>query len=211
LKARRDIEDEPGARAGDTIGKSTAPLEIRPIEPGDKAILTAVFEQSSDESRYRRFLGPRGNLSRTELHYLTEVDHHDHEALMALDPVTGNGVGVARYVRDRERPDSAEIAVAVVERWQGRGVGKVLLHRLAGRASEEGVGRFTALMLVDNKPMAHLLEDLGAAQVVSRDQGAVELAVDLSQRSTRPPPLSPPPLRSTEPEGASDRASPSHD
>ena len=163
------------------------PIEIRPIESHDKGGLAAALEQSSGEAIYRRFLGPHGPLSAAELRYLTEVDHHDHEALVAIDPESGHSVGVARYIRDRERRDSAEIAVSVLETWQGRGVGKALLHRLADRAREEGISRFTALMLAHNRPMRQLLADLGATRVLSTGAGAVELAVDLlrDQPSTR--------------------------
>jgi hypothetical protein len=59
--------------------------------------------------------------------------------LLAVDPDGGQSVGVARYVRDHERRDSAEIAVSVLEPWQGRGVGQALLHRLAHRARDEGI------------------------------------------------------------------------
>jgi GNAT superfamily N-acetyltransferase len=88
-------------------------------------------------------------------------------------------VGVARYVRDPKRRDSAEVAFAVLESWQGRGVGKALMRRLADRARAEGVTRFTALMLAHNSPMRHLLADLGPTRGLSRDMGAVELVVDL--------------------------------
>lgn len=90
-------------------------VEIRPIEPSDKASLADAVEQSSQEAIYRRFLSPHGRLTASELRYLTEVDHSDHEALMAVDRASGRGVGVARYVRDRERPECAEIAVSVLE------------------------------------------------------------------------------------------------
>ena len=110
-----------------TEPKLAAELEIRPIEPGDKAALAAAVDQSSDEAIYRRFLNPHGRLTATELRYLTEVDHRDHEALIALDPASNEGVGVARYVRDPERGDSAEIAVAVLRTvagpWGGQGAG----------------------------------------------------------------------------------------
>jgi GNAT superfamily N-acetyltransferase len=158
---------------------SDTELEIRPIEPGDKAALAAAVDQSSDEAVYRRFLNPHGRLTASELRYLTEVDHRDHEALLAVDPGSSKSVGVARYVRDHERRDRAEIAVAVLETWQGRGVGKALLHRLADRARDEGITQFTALMLSDNRPMRRLLADLGTTRLLSSEAGAVELAVDL--------------------------------
>jgi GNAT superfamily N-acetyltransferase len=154
-------------------------LQLRPVEPGDKSALAAALAQSSSEAIYRRFLGPHGPFSAAELRYLTEVDHHDHEALLAIDPASGRSVGVARYVRDAKRRDSAEVAFAVLEAWQGRGVGKLLIRGLADRARAEGITRFTALMLAHNSPMRHLLAELGPPRVLSRDGSAVELAVDL--------------------------------
>ena len=162
-------------------------IEIRPIEPGDKAALAAAVEQSSDAAVYRRFLNPHGRLTAAELRYLTEVDHRDHEALLAIDPRSGKSVGVARYIRDQQRGDTAEIAVAVLESWQGRGVGKGLLHGLANRARDEGITQFTALMLSNNRPMRRLLADLGTTRLVSSGAGAVELVVDLlPSRSATP-------------------------
>jgi protein lysine acetyltransferase len=174
------------------VGLSGAPdsirLEIRPIEAGDKADLASAIEQSSGEAVYRRFLSPHGPLTAAELRYLTEVDHHDHEAVVAVDPESGRSIAVARYIRDRERRESAEIAVSVLESWQGRGVGKALMRGLADRAREEGITRFTALMLAHNRPMRQLLADLGPTRVLSTEAGAVELAVDLSreQLTARP-------------------------
>src|SRR5437879_2699205 len=81
-----------------------------------------------------------------KLRYCTDTDHHDHEALGALDQTEGRGVGVARYVRDAADPHSAEIAVTIVDDWQGRGLGTELLAQLSGRARAEGIRRFTALV-----------------------------------------------------------------
>jgi RimJ/RimL family protein N-acetyltransferase len=156
-----------------------APLVVRPIEPGDKDALAAAFERLSPESRYRRFLAPQDRLTTAQLRYLTDVDHRDHEALVAVDTGTGDGVGVARYVRDRVRPDSAEVAVAVADAWQGKGIGTELLHRLADRARQEGIERFTALVLADNDAIRHLLDELGVVRTVDQAAGCVELAVDL--------------------------------
>jgi hypothetical protein len=66
---------------------------IRPIRPEDREELAAGMERLSPESRYRRFFTPTSGLTASELSYLTEVDHHDHEALVALDPATDHGIG----------------------------------------------------------------------------------------------------------------------
>ena len=67
-------------------------LLIRPIEPADRERVAAGFERLSPESRYRRFFSPLPELSGRQLDYLTRVDHHDHEALVALDADSGEGV-----------------------------------------------------------------------------------------------------------------------
>src|SRR3954468_16808620 len=121
-----------------TVPGASAHGAIRPIEPGDKPLLRALGETSSADFGYRRFLGPRGPFTAGELRYLTEVDHRDHEALVAIDPVTGGVVGVARFVRDRERPGSAEIAVIVTDAWQRHGVGSTLPSRLRPPARAAG-------------------------------------------------------------------------
>jgi hypothetical protein len=79
-------------------------VRLRQIHDSDKDLLQRGFERLGGESRYRRFLTPTAQLSEAEVRYLTEVDHHDHEAIVALDEVSGEGIGVARYVRNRERP-----------------------------------------------------------------------------------------------------------
>lgn len=154
-------------------------VEIRPIEPDDRDALAMGFDRLSEQSRYRRFLSPRGALSQAELSYLTEVDHHDHEALVAVDPKTNEGVGVARFIRSGEDPAVAELAVAVADDWQGQGVGSLLTGELAKRAREEGVMCFTALALAENDAILGLLQDLGEVRTARAQLGTVELAVDL--------------------------------
>ncbi len=150
---------------------------IQPIRPEDKAALRRGFERLSEESRYSRFLAPMERLGPSMLAYLTEVDHHDHEALIAFDRSSGEAVGVARYVRTEGR--GAEAAVTVLDDWQGRGLGTGLTSLLAERALEEGVDRFTALLLAENKEMIALLESLGHVAVTGRESGTLEVEVPL--------------------------------
>lgn len=154
-------------------------ITIRPIEPGDRELLVEGMKRLTPESRYRRFLSPTTELSAAQLRYLTEVDHHDHEALIATDRATGVGVGVARFVRSEDDPAVAELAVAVTDDWQGRGVGTALLRSLTDRAREEGVERFSATVLEQNRPILELLERLGPVELHAREAGAVELEVEL--------------------------------
>ena len=160
-------------------------LQIRPIAPGDKQALADGFGRLSEQSRYRRFLAPHGSLSEAELRYFTEVDHHDHEALVAIDPTTGEGVGIARYVRSVSDPKSAELAVAVVDEWQRKGVGSRLATALADRAQEEGITRFTGLVLAENEMMLNLARDLGEVRTGHQEYGTVELTVELPRKDRR--------------------------
>ncbi|MGE5407233.1 MAG: N-acetyltransferase family protein, partial [Syntrophothermus sp.] len=152
---------------------------IRPIRQQDKALLLDGFRRLTPRSRYRRFFSPMKELGAREVRYLTEVDHRVHEALVATDPSGGEGLGVARFIRSDSDPRSAEVAVAVVDTWQGRGLGTALLEALAARAREEGVERFTASVLADNSPMLELLRGLGDTEVLDREGGVLELRIEL--------------------------------
>jgi GNAT superfamily N-acetyltransferase len=168
------------ARVRETAPDASA-LEIRPIAPADKARMVEAFERLSPESRYRRFLAAHGRLSDSELRYFTEVDHHDHEALLAIEPSSGAGVGVARYIRSAEDPTLAELAVAVVDDWQRRGVGARLTAALAERARSEGITSFSAFMLADNDLMRGVLAEIGRLRVLHSELGRVEVIVDLPE------------------------------
>jgi RimJ/RimL family protein N-acetyltransferase len=152
---------------------------VRPIKPSDEHALSDAFERLSPQSRYQRFLSPLDHLSSSMLHYFTDVDHRDHEALVACDPDTGRLLGVARFVRADDDPTVAEAAVTVADDWHGRGVGTALLHELGARAREEGIDKFTAYVLARNEEMIDLLFRLGPAEVVDREQGVVQIEAEL--------------------------------
>jgi RimJ/RimL family protein N-acetyltransferase len=156
-------------------------VEIRPIRPEDREALADGIRRMSPESRYRRFFSPVAKLSEDQLTYLTEVDHRDHEALVAIEPDTDRGIGVARFVRSESDPEVAEFAVAVADDWHARGVGTALIHRLADRAREEGIRRFSGSILEENRPMLDLADELGDVRVRDRAAGAVEIEVELPE------------------------------
>ena len=154
---------------------------VRPVQPTDAPLLLEGFaEHFSDQSRYQRFLTSKRTLSPRELAYFTDVDHDRHEAFGALDPKTGEGIGIARFVREEPGSPSAEAAVAVSDEWQGRGLGGLLLERLAARARELGVTEFTASLLTSNRAMLSLFEHLGKVDVHREDGTVLGLNVCLA-------------------------------
>lgn len=155
-----------------------ARVTLRPIAPEDKPLLAAMFERLSEESRYRRFFTTKDELSAAELDYFVGIDHQDHEAIIALEPSSGEALGVARYIRWTDDTEAAEVAVTVADDWQGRGLGRALLDRLTYRARREGVRRFSAFVQSDNQASLGLLAGVGDTQSQS-DAGVVELLIEL--------------------------------
>ena len=134
----------------------------------------------SEESLYKRFMSPVARLTESQLRYLLEVDHRDHEALLAVDEDSGEAVGVARFIR-LDDPGVAEAAIIVVDSWQGSGLGKAMLRMLAEAARDVGVERFEANVLHDNLPMLALLDSLGPRQVTRREGSSLVIEVRLPE------------------------------
>ena len=174
-----DHRPRPAARGRRVVLRDGSAVLIRPVHSADAPLLADGFTRLSPESRQMRFLTRKRELSPAELRYLTHIDHHDHEALGALNHADGRGVGIARYIRDAGDPQAAEVAVTIVDDWQGRGLGTELLAQLAGRARSEGICRFTALVAADNAAMIGLLRNM-SADLVGRDRGTVEYEITLA-------------------------------
>jgi protein lysine acetyltransferase len=135
----------------------------------------------SPRSARLRFLAPKNRLSVAELRYLTEVDHVDHYALVAVladDPTTMAGVG--RWVRDAVHPDRAEVAVVVGDRYHRQGLGTTLGIALADGARALGVGHFTATMLPENVAAQRLFAHISGRLTRRFEGGNYELVVDLA-------------------------------
>ena len=154
-------------------------VRVRQGHRSDRDLLLRGFERLSSESRYRRFLVPMAGLTDEMVRYLTEIDHHDHEAMIALDEETGEGIGVARYVRNRDRPDVAELAVTVMDDWQGKGLGTLLVEVASARARAECITTFSALMLARNEEMMDLLKRLDPVRIIDQELGTVEIEVPI--------------------------------
>ncbi len=158
-------------------------LVIRPVRPEDKVRLAEAFERLSPRSRYRRFFAPMNGLTDTMLARLTEVDYRDNFAWVALacEGDRDSLVGVARYVR-LDDPHAAEVALVVVDEYQGRGIGRLLLDALVLEAIEAGLQRFEGEVLGDNVVMRGLLAEAGAA-LNPGERGSSHFSFDLPARA----------------------------
>ncbi|GAC1522951.1 MAG: hypothetical protein NVS2B6_08430 [Thermoleophilaceae bacterium] len=166
-----DRTEEVALRDGSTV-------LVRPIARSDGDLLAVAFRRLSPTSRRRRFLTTADELTSEDISYLTDVDHRRHEALVALDPANGDALGVARYVRVPGDRESAEVAVAVIDEWQNRGIATVLLDRLTERARANGLRRYTALVSTENSVVIEALERIGAARFGLTDEGEIEYGIN---------------------------------
>jgi RimJ/RimL family protein N-acetyltransferase len=154
---------------------------IREIRPDDKERLAAGLARLSEQSVYRRFLSPKPSFSGSELRYLTEVDGHDHYALAVVPAARPDMiVGVGRWVRLREEPEAAEVAIVVADPLQGMGLGKLVARLLGDAAVRHGIRRFTADIQSQNTPALKLMRRLSQHLVEAPDGGLTRLESELA-------------------------------
>jgi acetyltransferase len=140
-------------------------VRVRPLRPTDRAIYERAVLDLSPRSRYLRFFAPIARPSERLLDQMTQTDGDRHVAYLALTADETTGVGVVRYVRTEEDPKAGEVAIAVADAWQGRGLGVQLLRQTVGRARSAGLESLTATTLGDNPGGARLLQATGFSLV----------------------------------------------
>ncbi len=138
-----------------------AEVEIRALERSDRAALASAMARLSDRTRYLRFASPKPTLSERELDALTQLDRHDSDALLAIDPLTRDVLGVARFAAFLGEAGGVDVAVTVGDRWQGRGLGSALLGRLIEGARAEGHLAVRASVLAENTRSIAMLRRAG--------------------------------------------------
>jgi RimJ/RimL family protein N-acetyltransferase len=161
---------------------TTLPSRLEPLDRGDVVTVLEVFDQLSPRSRQQRFLTAKPRLTGADLRALTDVDDHDHVALVARDE-GGHAIGIARFVRDSEEPGTAEAAVTVVDAWQGRGLGTRLARALRDRARELGITRISLVIAQDNDAAARLMHRIGGEVTrVGWDSSSMDFEIALDAR-----------------------------
>jgi GNAT superfamily N-acetyltransferase len=154
-------------------------VEIRALRPDDRADLIAAVARSSAQSLYRRFFAVKRDFSEPEIEFFLNVDFVDHVALVAVVDESGRSViaGGARYVV--VQPGKAEVAFAVVDQYQGQGLGAALMHHLAAIGRGAGLEELIAEVLPDNVPMLKVFEKSGLPLSMKREPQVVHVALRL--------------------------------
>jgi GNAT superfamily N-acetyltransferase len=148
---------------------------LRLLQRADAELITRFYWRLSSETVYRRFFSPIRLPNETLLEKLVDVDHCDREALIALDDQ--GIVGVARY--GTAPGGSHDVAVVVADDWQGRGLGALLIRRLAHIARLRGIASFHATMLGDNLPARSLVLGLSRRATMRYEGGYLEADIPL--------------------------------
>ena len=161
-------------------------IALRPLAPGDGSLLVAGFDRLSARSRYRRFLSPVPRLTESMLTFLTSVDGVNHRAWGAMVTEPGGPVpaGVVRWVRSRENAAVADMAVTVIDDYQGRGLGGLLQDVAVLDAYAYGVERFEGVVLGENIASRRMLAR-GGARLRSDGDGVMAFTLELRPRVER--------------------------
>jgi RimJ/RimL family protein N-acetyltransferase len=153
---------------------------IRPVRPEDKMRIQCGMKLLSPESRYRRFFTGASELRPELLEYLTAVDQQNHVAWIALNPLLPGepGMGIARFIRLPDASDTAELALTVVDEFQGLGLGAALLNILLVRAEQLNIRTLRAVVLPDNYVVIRWMRRLGATSNFKEGLLELNLAVE---------------------------------
>ena len=155
-------------------------VEIRALRPDDRADLLAAVGRIGAESLFRRFFAVKGVFSEKEIAFFLNVDFTSQVALVAVveegeRPVI---VGGGRYIV--VQPGKAEVAFAVVDQYQGQGIGSTLMHHLTTIARSSGLRELVAEVLPDNTAMLKVFEKSGFGLSTERGSGVMHVTVRLT-------------------------------
>ena len=133
---------------------------IRNVMPHDRLAIQTGVGMLSHRSRYFRFLNGKSHLTESQLDQLTNIDNVNHVGLFAMSSysIFWQRFGVARFIRNQEKFNSAEVAIALLDEYHGKGLGSLLLDILMVLAVERGIIEFSGLVLPENKRMIRILQ-----------------------------------------------------
>jgi RimJ/RimL family protein N-acetyltransferase len=153
---------------------------IRALHPRHRSAVLEAVKRTSAKSLFRRFFGPRREFSESEIRFFLNVDFVNHVAIIAEIDENGKAavVGGARFIKlDAE---TAEMAFAVIDPYQGHGIGKMLMHHIAVLARAAGIRKLVAEVLPENTPMLKVMEKSGLPMTTRRESKVVHVALALA-------------------------------
>ena len=152
-------------------------VEIRSQRPHDREGLEAAIARMSDEFLYRRFFIPKHHFSEKEAAYFLNIDFVNHVALVVVARENGKQaiVGAGRYVV--VQPGRAEVAFAVVDEYQGQGIGGTLMRNLSALARQAGLNELIAEVLGNNGAMLKVFEKSGLHMSTRREGPIVHVTL----------------------------------
>jgi len=159
---------------------------VRPITPASKPLIAAGMTRLSPESIRRRFFAPRRELSDSDLHRLTAMDGWNQYALGACTRGADGaleGIAVARFARTSPDSRTAEMAITVVDAFQGRGIGKALVARIVNAATARGIRTLHAIVMPDNMPIIALLQRYAPGARWRRDSDNLMAMIPLPSKA----------------------------
>jgi ribosomal protein S18 acetylase RimI-like enzyme len=171
---------EPSSYAAVETLRDARTVAIRALKPDDREDLSAAVKRTSAQSLFRRFFGPKRGFTEQEIAYYLNVDFVTHVALVAVVDEAGRAaiVGGGRYIV--LQPGRAEVAFAVVDQYQGLGIGAALFRHLAVMGRRAGLQEFVAEVLPDNEPMLRMFKRSGLQAAVRHDAGVVHVSLSLA-------------------------------
>ena len=154
-------------------------VEIRGLRPTDREAMLTAVRRTSTQSLYRRFFTVRRHFSEAETAFFLNLDFANHVALVAVAEEDGKPViaGGGRYIVIK--PGQAEVAFAVVDQFQGRGIGSTLLRHLSSLAREAGLQEFVAEVLPENAAMLKVFEKSGLEVTTRRESQTIHVVLKL--------------------------------
>jgi len=154
-------------------------IDIRALRREDEADMLAAIDKTSAQSLQRRFFVMKRHFSDKERAFFMDIDFKDHVAIVALAEEAGRKVivGGGRYIVFE--PGRAEMAFVVIDTWQGRGLGSILMRHLVKFANDAGLQELTAEVLPENAAMRKVFEKFGFRPAARRDPQTLHLVLKL--------------------------------
>ena len=153
----------------------------RPTKPTDNRLIQEHFYQMDPKDVEMRFFNLRRHFYRDEMEDMSQVDYVKNLSIVAVTGEIGfeRIVGLGGYFHDQGT--TAEVAFSVAKNWQGKGIGSVILLKLAEAARENGIATLTAYTLPNNRGMIRLFKKLPYATTITFDGDTVVLNCQLGE------------------------------